>query len=128
MNSWDLVKGNSHSYGYRHGSRRWLNQNIGGDLQEYVLRLDLPNFREATYVVVSLSPTCGLMKEGRIEGGTRRTGPFDGQWEWFCAPRARTAHREPPIPAVEGEPFSPPGAKYSLILRDGYVYAIDRSD
>ncbi len=130
MDSWDLVKGSSSAFGYRHGSRRWINQNISGDLQSYVHSLDLPNFREANYVVVSLSPTCGLMKEGQIKEmrGARRTGPFEGQWAWFSAPRARTADREPPIPAVEGEPFSPPGAKYSLILRDGYVYAIERSD
>ena len=131
IDSWDIVKGSGRASGFHSGSHRWLRSDILDDVLRYRSDLNLASLNDATYVVVSINPTCGLMKEELVRDLSRLsvwTGPIEGKWSWFCASRSETVERERPILAREGEPFSPFGAEYRLVLRDGYVYAIDRAD
>lgn len=128
---WDIVKGSHQAFGYQYGSSRWLNSRVWGDVVRYRAALDLPRSAEATYVIVAINPTCGLMARERLSGygsASFSTGPFEGEWSWFCAPASEDAARALPTPAREGEPFCPPDAEYQLVLRDGHVFAIERDD
>ena len=131
IDSWDIVKGSSRAYGFRYRSQRWFRCGVLDDVLRYRSELGLASLNNATYAVVSINPTCGLMKEEVVRDPHRLSvwmGPFEGEWAWFCASRTDAANWEPPIPARDGEPFAPPGADYRLVLRDGNVYAIDRAD
>ncbi len=128
IDSWDLVKGTSQAYGYKAGSRRWLMQSVADAVLTYREHHQIDGSWDA--FVVSLGPTCGLL----VPAGDGHyvdvwTGPIHGDAFWFCTEPARGSRETgPPVKAIEGAPFVPPGRRYALVREDGRVIAVDRPE